>query len=152
MQVEWDPANGEDKQRWQFDPDDVYRDEAALIEKHYGGSYDKWRAGLMLGEIEARAVLLWYMLKQIHPKLRFDDLPRFRVRQLTTQLGTMELNALWKRVVRMKLDPDTREAFNTQFEADMADAMEREGLDGSVEIIDGQLEIEGVKADLPKAP
>ena len=67
MIVEWDPENGEDKQTWQFDPDDVLRKDAALIEKYYGESYEQWTAGLMIGKIEARAVLLWYMLKQVHP-------------------------------------------------------------------------------------
>jgi hypothetical protein len=151
MQVEWDPENGEDKQVWQFDPDDVLRKDAMLIEKHYGGTWDQWRAGLMTGEINARTVLLWYMLLLIHPKIKFDDVPNFRVRQLKTEMGTLELKQLWKRAERMKMEPDTREAFNSQFEMDMADAMKREGVDGDVEIIDGKLAIEGVVADLPKA-
>jgi hypothetical protein len=151
MQVEWDPENGEDKQVWQFDPDDVLRKDAMLIEKHYGGTWDQWRAGLMTGEINARTVLLWYMLLLIHPKIKFDDVPNFRVRQLKTEMGTLELKQLWKRAERMKMEPDTREAFNSQFEMDMADAMKREGVDGDVEIIDGKLAIEGAVADLPKA-
>lgn len=151
MQVQWDPENGEDKQVWQFDPDDVLRKDAQLIEKHYGGSWDQWRAGLMTGQINARAVLLWYMMKLIHPKTRFEDLPDFRVRQLKTEMGTLELKDLWKRAQKMKLSPDVREAFEAQFEGDMADAMRREGIEGEVEIVDGQLAIEGqVAVDLPK--
>lgn len=152
MQVTWDPENGEQPQVWQFDPDDVFRKDAELIEKHYArGSYDQWRAALMIGEIAARAVLLWYMLKQVHPKVRYEDVPDFRVRQLKTEMGTSELKMLWERVKRMKLDADTREAFNAQFEADMADAMEREGHDGGhVSIIDGKLQLEGGPVDLPK--
>jgi len=150
MQVEWDPENGEDKREWQFDPDEVFRKDASLIEKHFGGSFDQWRAGLMIGNIDARAVLLWYMLKQVHPSVKFEDVPNFRVRQLKTELGTLELKTLWKRAEKMKMDPDTREAFNAQFEGDMQDAMKREGLDYHVEIVDGRLEIEGGLVDLPK--
>lgn len=152
MQVEWDPENGEEKRTWQFDPDDVFRKDAQQIEKHYGGTWDQWRAGLMTGEINARTVLLWYMLHLLHPnKVRFDDVPDFRVRQLKTEMGTVELKNLWKRAARMKFDPDVREAFDSQFEADMADAMKREGIDGDVSIVDGQLQLEGAQ-DLPKAP
>lgn len=151
MHVEWDPENGEDRQTWQFDPEDVGRKEAQLIEKHYGGSYDQWRAGLMTGEINARAVLLWHMLTQVHPKLKFEDVPNFRVRQLTSEMGTSELKELWRRAERAKMAPDTREAFNDRWQMDMEDAMKREGLTGEVAIVDGVLELEGVP-DLPKAP
>jgi hypothetical protein len=150
MLVEWDPENGEDKQTWQFDPKDVFRKDAALIEKHYGGSWDQWIQGLRIGEINARAVLLWYMLKLVHPKIRFDDVPDFRVRQLEVQMGVTELRELYEQAKKLKLDPDTREAFETRFEADMREAMEREGLDGEVNIVDGRLELEGVSTDLPK--
>lgn len=152
MLVEWDPEDGSDKQRWDFDPDDVYRKDAQLIEKYYDGSWDQWMAGLQLGRIDARAVLLWYMLKLVHPKYKFEDLPNFRVRQLTVQMGVRELRELYRRAQRAKLAPDVREAFEAQFEVDMAEAMEREGLDGSVQIVDGKLELEGVPSDLPKAP
>lgn len=151
MQVEWDPENGEEKQTWQFDPQDVHRKDAALIEKYYDGSWDQWIQGLRIGEIGARAVLLWYMLKLIHPKIRFDDVPDFRVRQLNVQMGVAELKELYERAKRLKLNPDTREAFETQFEADMREAMEREGIDGEVQIIDGRLELEGAPSDLPKS-
>lgn len=153
MLVTWDPEDGSDKQTWQFNPGDVLRTDAQAIEKHYGGgSWDQWVQGLRVGEVQARAVLLWYMLKQVHSKLRFEDVPDFRVRQLQVEMGVQELKELFLRAKRMKMDPETREMFESQFEADMADAMARDGIDGTVAIIDGQLAIEGGPADLPKAP
>lgn len=149
MQVMWDPENGEDKQVWDFDPDDVLGSDAKLIEKHYGGTWDQFLAGLQTGQIQARGVLLWYMMKQVHPKLPFGDIPDFRVRQLKVEMGTRELEALWKRAERMKMAPDQREAFEMAFSADMADAMKREGRDDAFEIVEGQLSIEGT-AELPK--
>jgi hypothetical protein len=150
MHVEWDPESGEDKQTWQFDSGDVTRKQATLIEKHYGGTYDQWLAGLMSGQIQARAVLLWYMLSLIHDKIKFEDIPDFRVRQLTVQMGVTELRDLWKRAQRIKLTPDEREAFEAQFTEDMRDAMVREGLDPSGIRITGKvLELEGA-VDLPK--
>lgn len=151
MLVTWKPEGGEPDQEWQFDPGDVGRKDAILIEKHFGGgTWDQWVAALQMGDMQARTVLLWHMLRQIHPKLRFDDVPDFRVRQLTVQMGVAELRKLYDRARRMKMDDVTREAFEAQMEADLAEAMEREGLEGDVKIVDGVLAIEGVK-DLPKA-
>jgi hypothetical protein len=151
MFVKWDPENGEDTQEWVFDSGDVTRKDAILIEKHYGGPYDMWLAALLAGQIQARAVMLWYMLYQVHDKLRFEDVPNFRVRQLTTQMGVSELKDLWKRALRAKLDTDQREAFEAQFEEDMRDALIREGLDPDDFKIDGkQLQIGG-SPDLPKS-
>lgn len=155
MLVEWDPENGEDKQSWMFDPDDVFRKEALGIEKHYGGSYDQFQAALLIGEMNARGVLLWHMLCQVHPKLRFEDVPNFRVRQLKVRQGVRELKRLAERVQKMRLEPETREQFEMQLEVDMREAMEREGIEGDVSIVDGQLAIEardgtGVEVDLPK--
>jgi hypothetical protein len=153
MYVEWDPENGEDTQVWQFDEGDVLRKDATLIEKNFGGSWDQWVAGLQIGQISARTVLLWYMLKLVHPTTRFEDVPDFRVRQLRVQMGVRELKKLGERAKRMKLDPEVRDAFLSQLEMDMKDAMEREGIDG--EVVYGVPAIESSApelVDLPKAP
>jgi hypothetical protein len=152
MLVEWDPENGEEKQSWDFNPDDVLRKDASQIEKHYGGGgWDAWLQGLRVGEIDARVVLLWYMLKLIHPKYQFKDVPDFRVRQLKVQMGVRELKELYERAKKTKLAPDIREAFESQFEIDMQEALEREGIHGEAKIVDGVLAIEGVEeVDLPK--
>ncbi len=129
MFVKWNPENGEPEQTFNFDSGEVMRKQAARIEKYYDGSFEQWVAGLMIGQIEARAVLLWHMLSQVHDKLRFEDVPDFRVRQLTVEMGVKELQDLLKRVKKMKLPDAQREAFNSQFESDLHDAMTREGYD-----------------------
>lgn len=150
MFVKWDPEDGSNTEEWVFDAGDVPRKRATLIEKHFKGTWDQFVAGLMSGDIHARAVLLWYMLSHVHPVLRFEDVPDFRVRQLTVEMGVTELKDLWKRALRIKLEPEQREAFNAQFEEDMRDALKREGIDPSGFHIDGKvLEIEGAP-DLPK--
>lgn len=151
MHVTWDPENGEGQQVWNFDPGDVTRKKATLIEKHFGGSWDQWLQGLQMGQIQARSVLLWYMLSLVHDRIKFDDIPDFRVRQLKVEMGVAELRDLWERAKRVKLTPDQREAFEAQFEQDMRDAMVREGVDGDFTVTDGKLEIEGAPV-LPKAP
>lgn len=150
MWVKWDPENGEAERTWVFDSGDVMRKHAIQIERHYGSSWDEWLRNLQMGQIQARAVLLWYMLVQVHPKLRFDDVPDFRVRQLTVEMGVSELKDLWERAKKVKLTPEQREAFEDQFRLDMREAMDREGLDGDFKVDDnGKLAIEGA-ATLPK--
>lgn len=149
MQVIWDPEDGTDKQTWQFDPGDVDFKQAKKIEGHYGGTWDQWLQGLRTGELNARGVLLWHMLCHVHPSLQFKDLPSFRVRQLKVEMGVAELKDLWEKAKRIRLSDEQREAFEAAFEADMRDAMTREGIDGHVAIMDGQLAIEGAD-DLPK--
>lgn len=150
MFVKWDPEDGSETQEWSFDAGDVRRKDATLIEKHFKGTWDQWVAGLMSGDILARTVLLWYMMKQVHDSIKFEDIPDFRVRQLTVEMGVQELKDLWKRAQRIKLDADQRDAFEVQFEEDMRDAMKREGLNPDEFHIEGkQLMIEGAP-DLPK--
>lgn len=148
MQVEWDPENGEPKSTWEFNQGDVLGSDAKLVEKHYGGSWDQWVQGLRVGEFQARAVLLWYMMKLVNPKLKFADLPDFRVRQLTVQMGVSELKELFERAKRMKMSPDNWEAFEAAFEVDLRDAVEREGGAVEAEVVDGKLVLES--GGLPK--
>lgn len=151
MFVEWDPElDGEKKQSWHFDPGEVGRKQATLIEEHFDGSYDQWLAGLMLGKIHARAVLLWHMLVQVHPKYRMDDVPDFRVRQLTVQMGPAEIHDLWRRAKRINMSAEQREAFEVQIVEDMKDALIREDKPGEAWIEDGLLKTPGA-LELPKA-
>ncbi len=151
MFVKWDPEDGSAIQEWVFDQGDVRRKDATQVEKHFGGSWDQFIAGLLMGNINARTALLWYMMKQVHSAVKFEDIPDFRVRQLTVEQGVQELKELWKRAQRIKLDADQREAFNFQFEEDMKEAMRREGMDPSTFRMEGkQIELEGAP-DLPKS-
>jgi hypothetical protein len=151
MYVQWDPEDGSEKQSWQFEPGDVGRKAAIQIEAHYDGSWDQWLQGLMLGKILARTVLLWYMLIQVHPKLRFDDVPDFRVRQLTVEMGSKEIHDLWTRAKRIKMSDDQREAFESQIVEDMRDALVREGKDANNVYIDENGILRTGAAPLPKA-
>lgn len=151
MFVEWDPEDGADKQTWNFDSGDVKRKDATAIEKQYGGGgWDSWLQGLMTGQIEARAVLLWHMLRQVHPTLKFDDIPDFRVRQLTVHMGVQELKDLWKRVKRVRLSPEDREQFEDAFVGDMEEALLREGREPDFDIVNGEIRFKTADLELPK--
>jgi len=151
VKVTWDPEDGTDKQDWDFDPQDVLRKEAEAIESEYGEGYDQWLAALQVGQIKARGVLLWHMMRQVHPSLKYRDVPDFRIRQLTVQMGVAELKKLWERLAKMRLDDDKREALEAAFEVDFREALAREGVEADVTIVDGKLAIEGATvAEAPK--
>jgi hypothetical protein len=126
MYVTWDPEDGTDKQTYEFDSEDMLRSEATAVEKHFGQPTDVWLDQLRGGSVKARAVLLWLLLRRDHPKIRFDDTPDFRLRQVKVEMSSSELYKLKGQVDRTKMDPDTREQLDAAFERDIADAIERE--------------------------
>lgn len=128
MYVRWDPENGEPPQEWTFDPEDVLRSEASAIEKAYGGkSYEQWLNSLRIKEASARNVLLWHLLSQSGPRrIKFEDTPDFRLRQMKVEMSSKELRELMDRTNRMKLSDDERDQLRQAFEIDIADAMQRE--------------------------
>jgi len=150
MHVTWDPEDGSEQQTWVFTPEDITRKQGEKIEKHAGTTFDQWTIGLRTGDLTARAVLLWHMLTQVHPTLRFEDVPDFRVRQLKVQMDVAELKDLWEKAKKTRMKPDVREAFESQFETDMADALAREGKNTEVAVVDSKLEIEGEVTTAPK--
>jgi hypothetical protein len=133
MQVTWDPEDGGEKRVWQFKEGDILRSDAELIEKHFGGEWEHFINGLRIKNAKARAVLLWYCLKtemkeQGHSvKLRFDDTPDFRMRQMVVEMDSDELRELYAQIGRTKMNEDTREAFDAAYQRDLQDAMIREG-------------------------
>lgn len=132
MYVTFDPEDGSEKREWTFDPDDVLRSEAAAIEKAYGASWEEWINALRIKNAKARTVLIWHLLKgDGHAKLRFDDTPDFRMRQVVVQMSSAELRELHEQIARTKMDDDLREVVDAAFNRDFQDALIREG--GAVE-------------------
>lgn len=126
MYVRWDPANGEPVREFDFDPEDVLRSEAKAIEKQYGKGWEQWLNALRIKEADARATLLWHLLKQEHKALRFEDVPDFRMRQMKVEMSSKELRELKARTEKMKWTEDERDQLRMAFEIDIADAMQRE--------------------------
>lgn len=150
MQVIWNPEDSSGEQVWAFDPDDVLRSDGELIENHYGGTWDQWMNELRTGGLVARSVLLWYMLHLVHPRMQYKDVPDFRVRQLKVHMSVGELKDLYERAQKMKMTAQTREQFDAAMELQLREAMDREGMEGEVTIVEGHVAIEGGSIDDPK--
>lgn len=127
MDVTYDPEDGSPVRTWTFDPDDLLRSEAQAIEKAYGGPWEQFINSLRVKDAKARTVLMWHLLKQDHPKLKFDDTPDFRMRQMVVEQSSAELRAVYEEIGKMKLSEDHREAFEAAYTASIRDALIREG-------------------------
>jgi hypothetical protein len=134
MDVTYDPEDGSDVRKWVFDPDDVLKSEAKAIEKHFGESWEAWVNALRIRNMKAREVLLWHLLHLDHPKLRFEDTPDFRVRQVVVEMSSAELMEVYQQMAKTKMNADLRDAFESAFQRDYQEALLREG-----KAVDGEL-------------
>lgn len=142
MFVEYDPEDGTGKQTWTFDPEDVLQSDAQDIEKAYGGSWEEWLHALRIKQAKARRVLLWQMLRERHReaggsiKLRFADVPDFRMRQVVVHMSSSELRDMDRQFRPTLKDPDVLEAYDAAFQRDLNEALEREGkaIEGEIEL------------------
>lgn len=89
-------TGGDAPQRFLFDPDEVDVEEAERIEQALGSNWDSLLMSLMSPSARLRRVLLWHLLRQANPDypLRFEETPKFKMGQLTIELGTREIDHL----------------------------------------------------------
>lgn len=127
MHVTFDPENGEPVQEWDFDPEDVLRSEATAIEKAFGGPWEQFITQLRVRDAKARTVLIWHCMKQDHPRLKFEDTPDFRMRQVKVEMTSQELMDVYQQMIRTRIPEDIKDAFEAAFQRDYQDALEREG-------------------------
>lgn len=107
MIVTFSPADG-DRQQWEFDPDRVRQSEGEIIEKRFGGTWAEFRGAVQTGNLRARRVLLWHLIRRAHNNLRYEDTPDFYVGELVVEHTREELVALRERIERASLDEDRR--------------------------------------------
>jgi hypothetical protein len=141
MRVTFNPFDGTEEKSWEFDPEDVLQSDAEGIEKAYGQSWEIWLHGLRTGEAKARRVLLWQMLREDHRaaggriKLRFDDTPDFRMKQLKLEMSSDEMRELDRQIRVTLKDEDVLAAYDAAFNRDLQEALHREGkaVEGEIE-------------------
>lgn len=119
--------DGEDTQRWEFNPDKIRQSRAEVIEKRYGKNWDAFRAGVQSGDSKARRVLLWHLLSSEHHTLRYEDVPDFCMGDLKVEHSRGELVILRDRLAKANLPEDDREQMLTALDIEITDAMDGEG-------------------------
>ena len=66
--------DGQEEQRWEFQPGKLRSAECEAIEKRTGMPYgSEFKEKLLQGNTAARRALLWTMLRRTHHTLRYDD-------------------------------------------------------------------------------
>lgn len=120
-------------QEWEFDPTDLLESEAEQIERQYRklteprASYDEWQLALFAGSSPARRILLWHLTRIDHPRLRFEDTPDFRRKQLQCEFSRGELVEIRERVAKSGKDPRAVQEALDMLDAEIANA--RDSLD-----------------------
>lgn len=147
MFVTYDPRDGSEPRTWDFDPDEITRKQGEAIETAMGlvgnspVSFEVWLSLVQAGNMRARTVLLWHLFRLEHQSLAFKDMPDFVRKQLKVEMSVAELRALRDQIAKTKMDGQTKEIFEAQFERDIRDAMERET--GVIDVDLDQIEAPG---------
>ena len=126
MRVTYAPEGGAE-QVWDFDPKRVRASEAEAIERRAGESWDAWLLNVQSGQMRARRVLLWHLMRRDHPTLRYEDTPDFFAGEVVVEHTRAELEEIRERAVRAKLPPDQREQVLSALDMAIDEAREREG-------------------------
>lgn len=104
-----DPADGEAR-TWAFNPRRIKATVCVAIEKVAGRPYADWAEAALHGDVAAVRVLLWYVMKQEHPVLRFEDTPDFYIDEVVVESDVDELREMRDNAVSMPLKPGVTEA------------------------------------------
>lgn len=128
MEVVYRPEDG-DEQRWTFDPGRVRVAEGEMIQKRFSGTWADFVHGVQTGDLRARRVLLWHLLRRDHHTLRYEDTPDFFVDEVTVHYTAAELTAVRSRLMKADL-PEAElagliAAINVEL-SDMADDLDPE--------------------------
>lgn len=127
MQITYTPEGSTDRQTWSFDHGRVRASAAEMIEKRFGDNWDAFVAGVQSGNMRARRVLLWHLMTQAHPGLKFEDVPDFFADEVKVEFTTAELTAIRARMEKAKVAEDVRERTLAAIDTELAEAAVREG-------------------------
>lgn len=120
--------DGQEEQRWQFDPGKLGDAEAEGIERRTNMAYgSEFKEALLKGNIRARKALLWTLLRREHHILRYEDV-HFLDDELVLEMDRDE----WIRTREVvaadqTLDDDDRACRLALIDAAMVDAPEAPG-------------------------
>lgn len=121
MIVTYSP-DGEEPQRFEFDPKRVRSVQAEVIEKKFDGTWEKFRLAVFEGSAKARRVLLWHLLKTQHVTLRLEDVD-FALGELLVEMTRGELTEFREAAVKStSITEEQRELTLAAIDAEIATA------------------------------
>lgn len=126
MYVTYAPEDGSPPREWDFDPGRIRASEAEVLERQFGGNWDEFQLGVQAGNMRARRVMLWHLIRRDHPTLRFDDAPDFFADELKVQFTSKELEPIRERLAKANMPAAQREQALTAVDLELTEAMARE--------------------------
>ncbi|MEU1602688.1 hypothetical protein [Micromonospora matsumotoense] len=116
---------GEESQSWEFKTGRVKASEAEVLQKRFGGTWDEFAVGVFKGDVRARRVMLWHLLRLTHHTLRFEDAPEFYMDELKVEHTKEELGVMRSNIEKMSALPaEDREEILAALDIEIADAPE----------------------------
>ncbi|MFY1660908.1 hypothetical protein [Micromonospora sp. WMMD1274] len=109
MIVTYKPEGGE-AQEWEFRPGRVKSSEAEILQRRFGGTWDEFAVGVLKGDIRARRIMLWHLLRQAHNTLMFEDMPEFYMDELVVEHTKHELGEMRNNVEKLSSLTDDERA------------------------------------------
>lgn len=129
MHVTYKPEDG-DQQEWDFVAGRVRSGEAGLMQERYGKPWEQFDAELQKGDIIARKVLLWHLLRLDHAKMRWEDTPDFFADELVVEFSVKELTRMIDELRQARGIPEAqRDQILAAFAKELEKATAREGVD-----------------------
>lgn len=129
MIVTYSPEDGEPA-RYPFDPRKVRAREAIEVEQRYGAPWRTFLQDVEAGSMRARRVLLWFVQRREHPRLRLDDVPDFAADEVSIDLSAADLRRARQLLEdTADLDDDVRAEALARIDDEIAKADELEAGD-----------------------
>lgn len=121
--------DGDPVQEWDLDIDDMAEEDAEAIERQFrkvfdtnsAATFDAFRLQLYQGGSTARRVLLWHLIRQKHPTLRYEDTPKIRRSQFKVEFSRGEYKVFLERAMEQPPSSE-RDAAIEMIEREMATA------------------------------
>jgi hypothetical protein len=131
MYVTYAPE-GEEAQRWEFDPRKVRASRAEMIERRAGQNWDVWLQSVQSGNMKARRVLLWHLMSMPHPTMRFEDTPDFLAGEVEISHSVAELVEMRERTVKAGLPEEQIAPALAAIDFELEEARQRAAADRRV--------------------
>lgn len=105
MKFTYSPENGEHRE-WTVNLDRILSSDSIAIEELFKGTKTDFDMAVLQGSTFARKIMLWYLLRQEHAKLRLADVPPFYSGEIEVELDADDLRSQRRKIAKIKGIPE----------------------------------------------
>jgi hypothetical protein len=126
--LKYHPEGATEPTTYEFLPGRVRVSRAQLVEKVYSralgekATWEQFKIAVVQGSIAARRVLLWLLMSQIHPTLRYEDVPDFYEDEVTVEWSRQELQDMYDGLERAQMPDGEKETLLARLREEIAGA------------------------------